>query len=227
MILLVGASSGLAQQLVPQLLQLDTVLATYNTHRLTLEQPEVEQRQLDLGRADAVMQFGAEIAKRTDTVTFINMAAVSPDGLAVRLSEADWRAAFDINVHASFLLLQQLLPKMIGDRWGRVILVSSIVADIGPIGTAAYSATKAALGGLCRTLAHEYGRFNITSNLLVLGYFDRGLIETLSDDQRRAVLQRIPSGRLGNTTDLVQTVRYIRETSYLNGAAIRLDGGFA
>ena len=227
MILLVGASSGLARQLLPKLLAIDTVVATYNTHPLTLDRAEVEQHQLDLTRTDSVRQFGAEMAKRSETVTFINMAAVSPDGLAVQLPEAEWRSAFDVNVHASFLLLQQLLPKMVADRWGRVILVSSIVAEIGPIGTAAYSATKAALGGLCRTLAHEYGRFNVTSNLLVLGYFERGLIETLPADRRQAIMERIPSRRLGDTDDLVRAMRFIRETGYLNGSVIRLDGGFA
>lgn len=227
MIVLIGATSGIGRELLGRLSKIDDVIATYHSRPIDQIGHNVQTRKLDLADINEIERFARFVADLKEPVSFINMAALSIDDLLVNLADRDWEKVFTINVHSSAYLLKRILPKMINDKWGRVILCSSVVTDSGGVGAAAYTASKAALSGLCKAVACEYGRFNITANLLMLGYFDRGLIETLDEKKRLALLKRIPSGKLGRVEDVFQAVEFIIRTDYLNAATIRLDGGFA
>lgn len=225
MILVVGASSGLGKTLVPTLATRDLVWATYHRSPLGLGLPQVQEFRLDLTSEKEIQEFCARLKALDEKITLVNFAALSMDSLLVRMSLRDWKKTFDVNVHSSFLLAKYLIPKMIQHEWGRLIFVSSVVAETGVIGAAAYSASKSALLGLNKTLAHEYGRFHITSNILMIGYFDQGLIHTLSPGRTKEILKRIPGGRLGSSRNLLEAIGFIQKSDYLNGAVIRLDGG--
>ena len=95
----------------------------------------------------------------------------------------------------------------------------------GVPGTLAYSTAKTGLLGMSRVLAHEYARFGITSNVLVPGYFNTGLIETLRDDARERILDSIPSGRLGDPANIANAVEFLMKSDYVNGSEIHIDGG--
>ena len=225
MIALIGASGGIGRELAPSLRQLDSIIATYNTSPLDLRIEGLHEVKLDLTSEEQINQFGDSLSSINQKITLVNMAAVSIDSLLVNAEYADWKKVFEINVHSFFLLLKKILPKMIEDQWGRVILASSVVAEAGPVGTAAYSSSKSALRGLCKTVAHEYGRFNITCNLLEIGYFSKGLIQTVDEKKQQDILQRIPSKKFGEPHNIFHAVDFIMKADYLNGAVIRLDGG--
>ena len=225
MIVLMGASGGIGKELVPHLASIDSVIATYHRQAPGFGLKSVEEIRLDLNSEDETRRFADRLAGLEEKITFINMATLSPDSLLVNMALDDWTKAFHLNVHSSFLILKKLLPKMIKDEWGRLIFVSSVVAENGPVGASAYASSKAALGGLSKTLAHEYGRFNITSNVLMIGYFDKGLIHTLKPDVQQTILKRIPSKQFGDVKNIFHAIDFIRKADYLNGATLRLDGG--
>ena len=111
-------------------------------------------------------------------MTLVHSAAVSRDNLAATLDVEDYQTVVDVNLRGNFLLTKGTLPTMIREKWGRIIHLSSIAGLRGEVGTLAYSTSKSGLIGMSRVLAKEYGRFNVTSNVLALGYFDNGLINT-------------------------------------------------
>ena len=113
---------------------------------------------------------------------------------------------------------------MISEKWGRVIHLSSVAGIRGMQGTLAYSTAKTGLLGMSRVLAREHARFGITSNVLVLGYFNTGLIETLSDKIRNAIIEEIPSKKLGEPSNIVNAVEYIIKSEYTNGSVLNIDG---
>jgi 3-oxoacyl-[acyl-carrier protein] reductase len=127
----------------------------------------------------------------------------------------------------AFLMSRALLKVMMKEKWGRIINVSSVVAQSGAPGTAAYAAAKAGLLGLTATLAKEYARFNITVNCLTLGYFSEGLIHTIPDSAKQALLGRIPLRRLGAHADVAGAVRYLMGAAYTTGARLDVTGGFS
>jgi NAD(P)-dependent dehydrogenase (short-subunit alcohol dehydrogenase family) len=158
-------------------------------------------------------------------LTIIHLATKSIDGLALKCSESDWDNTFNVNLKGNFLLTKSLLPIMMNNSWGRIIQISSIVAANGDIGTLAYSSSKAGLRGFSNVLSKEYGRFNITSNILTLGYFNVGLINTLNEDKVKTILKKIPSGKLGHVKNIANAIKFIIDSDYLNGAYISIDGG--
>jgi len=145
--------------------------------------------------------------------------------LLARYDSADWDKVMDINLKGNFLLTKALLPTMIQQSWGRIIHVASVVALKGEKGTAAYSASKSGLLGLSRVMAKEYARFNITSNVLNLGYFEVGLIETVSKDKRKEIIESIPSKKLGQASSIINALKFLIHSDYVNGSVLTIDGG--
>jgi NAD(P)-dependent dehydrogenase (short-subunit alcohol dehydrogenase family) len=114
---------------------------------------------------------------------------------------------------------------MMGDRWGRVIYLSSKGSEAGDIGTAAYSSSKTALLGMSRTLSKEYASFGITSNVISLGAFNAGLYLNLSNKVKKEILEKIPSKKVGSIANISNAVKFIISSDYVNGSVITIDGG--
>ena len=130
----------------------------------------------------------------------------------------------DVNLRGNFLITRELLIPMINEKWGRIIHLSSIAGVRGMQGTLAYSTAKTGLQGMSRVLAREYARFNITSNVLVLGYFNIGLIETLSEKVRSSIINEIPSKKLGHPSNIVHAIEYLIKSEYTSGSVVNIDG---
>jgi NAD(P)-dependent dehydrogenase (short-subunit alcohol dehydrogenase family) len=130
-----------------------------------------------------------------------------------------------VNLRGNFLLTKALIPHMISDRWGRFVHISSLGGMEGNPGTIAYSTSKAGLVGMSRVLAKEYARFNITSNILVLGAFETGMYLKLPDELKKEILDRIPSRSLGNVSNIVNAVDFLIKSEYVNASVINIDGG--
>ena len=118
-----------------------------------------------------------------------------------------------------------LLPIMRQQEWGRIIYVSSIVGQMGIAGTCAYSASKAGLFGLTRTLAAENAAKNITVNTLSLGYFDVGMINVIKPDMREQIKEKIPMRRFGNHNALEAGIKFLIDCDYITGTTININGG--
>lgn len=227
MIILTGASGGVGRQLLKYLTEIDRAIGIYNTS-LPKEKPnsKVMHEKLDIEDGQAVKSFARSWKSKLSHITLVHSAVFNIDGLFAGYKESDWDKMMRVNLKGNFLLTQALLPQMIQEKWGRIIHISSVVGIDGRVGTACYSASKTALIGMSRVLAKEYGRFNITSNILTLGYFEVGLGQTLDDDAKREILNRIPSKSFGKVSDIAHAIEFLIKSEYVNGSVITIDGAF-
>jgi 3-oxoacyl-[acyl-carrier protein] reductase len=131
----------------------------------------------------------------------------------------------NVNLRGNFILTKAILPFMIKDDWGRVIHISSRGGIDGDVGTISYSSSKSALIGMSSVLAKEYAKFNITSNVLVLGTFDTGMYRKLPDKQKNSILKRIPSRKFGNVSDIYYAIDFLIKSGYVTSSIINIDGG--
>lgn len=226
MIILTGASGGIGRAILPSLTTLDNVVAIYHTKPPDISGMNgVTLHQVDLTSEREVLDFTVAMKGHLERITLIHAAALSRDGLAAKFSTVAWDQVINVNLRGNFLLTRALLLPMIEEKWGRIIHVSSVSGMRGVPGTLAYSTTKTGLLGMSRVIANEYARFGVTSNVLVLGYFNTGLIETLSEKIRKKILESIPSGRLGDPANIVNAVEFLMKSEYVNGSAIDIGGG--
>lgn len=179
-----------------------------------------EESEVDSLVAQTVETFG-----RVDIL--INNAGISRDGLSWKVSSEDWHEVLNVNLTGTFYATRAVLPHMREARWGRIVNISSVVAQMGVAGAAAYSASKAGIMGLTRTVAIEAAPRNITVNCLALGYFDVGLIDGLSPEAQEKIVDQVPVGQLGKPEAVVETVRYLclEEVSFVTGQVINVNGG--
>lgn len=223
MVILTGASGGIGEYIYRKKSKDEFVLGITNKNSIeTLNNTKVEK--IDLSNEDEILGFINKNKLIFENITLIHMAAVKIDKLMYNFTDEEIMRTFSVNCFANFSLTKHLLPFMIKQKWGRIINISSLAAE-GSLGSAAYSASKAALQGYTKTLAKEYGRFNITTNLIKLGYFDVGLINNLTENNIKGLKSQVPSKKLGMPSEVLKLINYIQSSEYLNGASIKLDGG--
>ena len=211
MIVLTGASGGIGQLILPLL---QDICPIYN------HTPIPKGYKVDLTNPQEIKEF----AKQPLThITLIHLAALKIDELAVFCNEANWDKVMDINLKGNFLLTKELLNIMTKEKWGRIIHVIS--SGLGDVGTLTYSASKFALVGMSQTLAREYAKFGITSNVLQLGYFRTGMWNRLKDEKKIELLEQIPSKELGDVQNIVNAIEFLMKSDYVNGAVLPIDGG--
>ena len=226
MIILTGASGGIGHAILSSLSKLDKVIAISHSRAINVDELDgVELYQVDLTSEIEVNEFVLKIKSKLSKVVLIHAAAISLDNLAVKFNTKDWNQSMSLNLSGNFFLTRALLATMIRDDWGRIIHVSSIAGMKGVPGTIAYSTAKTGLLGMSKVLANEYARFGVTSNVLILGYFNTGLIDTLSEKSRQKILESIPSKRLGSPSNIVNAVDFLIKSEYVNGSTINIDGG--
>ena len=226
MIILTGASGGIGHAILSFLSKLDKVIAISHSKAINVDELDgVEPYQVDLTSEIEVNEFVSKIKSKLSKVVLIHAAAISLDNLAVKFDTKDWNQSMSLNLNSNFFLTRALLATMIRDDWGRIIHVSSIAGMKGVPGTIAYSTAKTGLLGMSKVLANEYARFGVTSNVLILGYFNTGLIDTLGEKSRQKILESIPSKRLGSPSNIVNAVDFLIKSEYVNGSTINIDGG--
>ncbi|MBT6440491.1 MAG: SDR family oxidoreductase [Flavobacteriales bacterium] len=221
-----GASGGIGQAILPSLAELDNVIAISHSKPLNVDQlDDIESYQVDLTSESQVNKFVLKIKSRLSKVVLIHAAVISLDNLAVKFETEDWNQSINLNLNGNFFLTRALLTTMIEDDWGRIVHMSSIAAIKGVSGTIAYSTSKTGLLGMSKVLANEYARFGITSNVLIPGYLDTGLIDTLDEKSRLKILESIPSKKLGSPSNIVNAIDFLIKSEYVNGSSIYVDGG--
>lgn len=178
-------------------------------------------------QADALVA-GAE-AVAGPLAILVNNAGLARDGLAIRMSDADWQRVIDIDLTACFRLARGALRGMLRRRWGRIISIGSIVGCTGNAGQANYAAAKAGLVGLSLALAQEVATRGITVNVVAPGFIETPLTAALPEVQRQKLAERIPLGRLGRPEDVAAAVLYLasEEAQWVTGQVLAVNGGMA
>ena len=180
--------------------------------------------EIDLSSADSIK---AAFSKAGKVDILVNNAAITKDGLALRMKPEDWGVVLATNLTGAFLSIQQVLQPMMKERWGRIINISSIVGQTGNPGQANYVASKAGLIGLTKSLAQEMASRNITVNAIAPGFIETDMTAVLSEELKTSMLAHIPLKRLGKPEDIAAAVRFLAsdEASYITGAVLNVNGG--
>jgi 3-oxoacyl-[acyl-carrier protein] reductase len=157
----------------------------------------------------------------------VNNAGITRDGLALRMKKDDWDAVLAANLTGAFLCIQQVLQGMMKERWGRIVNISSVVAEAGNPGQANYVASKAGLIGLTKSLAQEMASRNITVNAVAPGFIDTDMTSGLSPELKDNMLGHIPLKRFGKAEDVAAAVRFLAsdEAGYITGHVLDVNGG--
>jgi 3-oxoacyl-[acyl-carrier protein] reductase len=179
---------------------------------------------LDLSSQESIKEA---FTKAGPVDILVNNAAVTKDGLALRMKKDDWDAVLSTNLTGAFLAIQQVMQGMMKERWGRIINISSIVGETGNPGQANYVASKAGLIGLTKSLAQEIASRNITVNAIAPGFIDTDMTAVLSDQLKQTMLAHIPLKRFGKPEDVAAAVKFLasEEAGYITGAVLNVNGG--
>ncbi len=187
---------------------------------LALKFNVAEESEVQAAVKEIVAHFG-----RLDIL--VNNAGITSDGLLVRTSAADWSRTIDVNLSGSFFCAKAVAKPMMKARYGRIINISSVIGETGNPGQAAYSASKAGVFGLTKSLARELGSRNVTVNALTPGYISTDMTAELNDEQKSGIKSQIVLGRLGEPEDIADAVAFftLPGSSYITGQVLGVNGG--
>ena len=224
-----GASRGIGRACAKALGEAGArvILAARDTAKLeevAYEIPGAMCIAIDLASAESISEA---FAKAGNVDILVNNAGITKDGLAMRMKKDDWDAVLATNLTGAFLAIQQVLPGMLKQRWGRIINISSIVGETGNPGQSNYVASKAGLIGLTKSLAQEIASRTVTVNAVAPGFIETDMTRALSEDQVKKLVENVPLGRLGRVEDVAQAVVYLCSpgASYVSGTTIHVNGG--
>jgi len=231
--LVTGASRGIGLACARALAESGARVILAARNRAKLEEasaqiPNSTWVELDLSSQDSIKAAFAQALKDVGRIDIlVNNAAITKDGLALRMKKDDWDAVIATNLTGAFLAIQQVLHGMMKERWGRIINISSIVGETGNPGQANYVASKAGLIGLTKSLAQEMASRNITVNAIAPGFIETDMTAALSDDLKSKMLEHIPLKRFGRAEDIAAAVRFLAsdEAGYITGHVLDVNGG--
>lgn len=184
----------------------------------------------NLGDADAVDTLPKAAAEAMGGLDIlVNNAGVTRDNIFMRMSDDDWQTVLDVNLTATMRLCRASIRGMMKARWGRIINISSVVGATGNPGQTNYAASKAGMVGFSKSLAYEVASRGITVNAVAPGFIATAMTEKLTDEQKSAILTQIPTGRMGDPTEIASAVLYLAspEAGYITGTTLHVNGGMA
>jgi 3-oxoacyl-[acyl-carrier protein] reductase len=184
--------------------------------------------EMDLGSNESITAGFAKAVKEFGRIDIlVNNAGVTKDGLAVRMKQADWETVLRINLSGAFYAMQQVLPAMMKERWGRIVNISSVVGEMGNAGQANYVASKAGLIGLTKSLAQEVGSRHITVNAVAPGFIETDMTHGLSEELKQKMLSQTPLKRMGTAEEIASAVKFLvsEEASFITGHVLDVNGG--
>ena len=234
--LVTGASGGIGAAIATKLHQ-NGAMVTLSGTRV---EPLIKLKE-ELGDNSFVsrcdLSDGDEVGNLIQTVSsqmngldiLINNAGLTMDNLLMRMSDEQWQKVINVNLSATFRLCKDSLRGMMKSRWGRIINISSVVALTGNPGQGNYSASKAGIIALSKSLASEVASRGITVNCVAPGFIKTSMTEMLTEDQHNQILNKIPVNRMGNAEEIASGVAFLAspEASYITGTTLNINGGMA
>ena len=232
--LITGASGGIGKEIANVLIEhnAEVCISGRNLDELNALKELLGEKchvvTCDLSKKDEIV----ELIKKTDKVLghidiLINNAGITKDNIFLRMSESEWEDVLNVNLNSTFSILKLITKGMVKRRYGRIINISSVVGVTGGAGQVNYSASKAGLIGLTKSLSQEVATRNITVNCIAPGFIETPMTEQLDDKRKDAILNSIPINRIGTPKDLSSAVIFLasQESSYITGQTIHINGG--
>jgi acetoacetyl-CoA reductase/3-oxoacyl-[acyl-carrier protein] reductase len=223
-ILIAGASGGIGKFLAKELCQDHEVYGSYNSRR-PMSNMSYGMTKVDISIESDVSSWIDDVCKAEDDLALIYCIGVNYNCMMHKTESDRWEEVIESNLIGVQRVIRHILPRMRERRFGRIVLLSSVVPQMGVPGTSAYSASKSALWGLSKAVAKENARYGITINTINLGYFDIGMIHDVPPEMLEQITQSIPVGRLGDPVNILKAVEFILGTDYLTGTGIDINGG--
>ena len=232
-ILITGATGGIGGELVKKFVSLQgNVLATgtklEKLEILKKNHPTIKTKQFNISEHSKIEEFVESVSKELDGLDIlINNAGITADNLSLRMKDDEWKKVIDINLTSTFLLSKHGIRKMLKNKFGRVINITSVVGHSGNLGQANYSASKAGIIGMSKSLAIEYAKKNITVNCVSPGFIVSNMTENIAEKVKIQLTSRIPMGKLGTGEDVSNCVAFLASESatYVTGETIHVNGG--
>jgi 3-oxoacyl-[acyl-carrier protein] reductase len=235
--LVTGASQGIGRACALALAEGGALvaLAARNEEKLAAVAQEIESKggqattfRMDVSNEDEVKAAAkAAIARFGKIEVLVNNAGVTKDTLLMRMKRADWDSVIQTNLSGAFFTTQAVISSMLKQRWGRIINITSVFGQMGQVGQANYSASKAGLIGFTMAMAREVASRSITVNAVAPGYIETAMTEGLSDELKAKVNELIPLGRAGTDMEVAHAVRFLasEEAAYITGHVLKVNGG--
>jgi len=232
--LVTGASRGIGRACAQALASAGhrVVLAARSADKLAEVAQEIASEtfvvEIDLSNRDSIVNGITKASKEFGHIdVLVNNAGVTKDGLAVRMKQADWELVLNTNLSGAFYAVQQVLPAMMRERWGRIVNISSVVGEMGNAGQANYVASKAGLIGLTKSLAQEIGSRNITVNAVAPGFVGTDMTRELSEELKQKMIDQTPLKRMGTPEDIAAAVKFLAsdDAAFITGHILDVNGG--
>ena len=233
-IIVTGASGGIGNSIVQNLHEQGANILASGTNDKKLDDlkskfKNIIIKKFDISKTDQIEQF---INDATDMLKgnldcIVNNAGVTQDNLAIRMSLDEWKKVIDINLTSTFLLSKFSIKKMIKNKSGKIINITSIVGHTGNFGQSNYTASKAGIVAMSKSLALEYAKKNININCISPGFIKTAMTEKIDDKYKETIISKIPSARLGEPQDVANAVLFLasNQSNYINGETIHVNGG--
>ena len=232
-ILITGATGGIGGELIKKFLSLGGSVLGTGTKSDKLESikknyPKVKVKKFNLSEHTAIEEFvNSSVAELGGLDILINNAGVNVDNLSLRMKDEEWKRVIDINLTSTFLLSKYGIKNMLKNKFGRVVNITSIVGHTGNLGQANYSASKAGIIGMSKSLAIEYAKKNITVNCVSPGFITSEMTMNIAEKVKSLLISRIPMAKLGTGEDVSNCVAFLSSeaASYVTGETIHVNGG--
>jgi len=232
-ILITGASGGIGNELVKKFVSLGGNVLGSGTNSEKLDKikkqyPNIKVKKFDIAEHLRIEEFIDDVSLELGGLDIlINNAGTNADNLSLRMKEEEWKKVIDINLTATFLLSKHAIKKMLKSKFGRIVNITSVVGHTGNLGQSNYSASKAGIIGMSKSLAIEYAKKNITVNCVSPGFIASDMTMNIAEKVKLYLTSRIPMGKLGTGEDVSNCVAFLSslEASYITGETIHVNGG--
>jgi len=233
-IIITGASGGIGNAIVKRLNDSGAQILASGTRVEKLEElkskfKNIKILKFDISQIEKIEEFienaANELGGNLDCL--INNAGVTQDNLAIRMSIDEWKKVIDINLTSTFLLSKFAIKKMLKNKSGKIINITSVVGHTGNLGQANYTASKAGIVAMSKSLAIEYAKKNININCISPGFIKTAMTDKIDEKFKEIIIGKIPSARLGEPEDIANAVHFLasNQSNYINGETLHVNGG--
>ena len=233
-IIVTGATGGIGNSIIKKLYDAGANILATGTKNEKLEElkkkfQNIQILKFDISQIDNLENFIEDATKqlggKLDCI--INNAGITYDNLAIRMSIDEWKKVIDVNLTSTFLISKFAIKKMLKNKKGKIINITSVVGHTGNLGQTNYTASKAGIVAMSKSLAIEYAKKNINVNCISPGFIKTAMTDKLDDKYKEAIISKIPSARLGEPDDIANAVLFLcsNQSSYINGETLHVNGG--